>query len=609
MPRRRSDPVSHRTPERRRHRADTQALLAELNATIEQGVAAHARGELDTAEAAYRRVLAHAPDHAGILTRLAQVLVATGRPDEATDVLQRAAATDPSPSRLANLASAAREAGRLEVALDAATRATEAGPEYAAGWKALGDALLALGRHADAVPALRRALVLDPGNASAHVNLGVALHETGRLRAALASYERAEQLGFDGPNLYLNRGSTLRLLDRPKDAVAAARREVERFPRSGHAWLSLAVQLTDCGELDEALACFAQAERHGFDVEAVRANRAFTRMALGDLPGAWADYESRGYRPHVIGRGPAPGPAWDGEPVGCLLVRGEQGLGDEIMFLACVPALAERVDRLVLEVRPRLARLVARSFPYADVRISGTAEHMAEHDWDAQTLLGTAFGRVFSDPDRLDGPPSYLVPDPERAARLDAWLAAVTPRAATGLRVGICWRSMRMTADRRRFYTRLDEWEGILRTPGATFVNLQYDDATRELNDAERRFGVTIHRPPIDLRDDQEGVAALASCLDVVVSAGTAVSKLAGAAGTPVLELTLAESPWLLGTGRFPYLPAIDPVLRAHDEPWSAALERVRQRLASWPRYGDPQAHPVRHAQAPTLPELQGATS
>ena len=55
-----------------------------------------------------------------------------------------------------------------------------------------------------------------------------------------------------------------------------------------------------------------------------------------------------------------------------LLVRAEQGVGDQILFASLIPDLAARADAeggsVVLECEPRLVPLFARSFPGVTVQ-------------------------------------------------------------------------------------------------------------------------------------------------------------------------------------------------------------------------------------------------
>ena len=125
------------------------------------------------------------------------------------------------------------------------------------------------------------------------------------------------------------------------------------------------------------------------------------------------------------------------------------------------------------------------------------------------------------------------------------------------LTVGLCWRSGLRNALRDANYAPLADWAPILTLPGLRLINLQYDDCDAELAEAEKRFGIVVHRPPLDLRNDLDGAAALTAALDLVVSAGTSVAEMAGALGSPVWRIGPAGDWTALGTGCRPWYPSM----------------------------------------------------
>jgi hypothetical protein len=55
-------------------------------------------------------------------------------------------------------------------------------------------------------------------------------------------------------------------------------------------------------------------------------------------------------------------PLWNGDSGKRIVVYGEQGIGDEIMFASCVPDLQAMSELVVLDCHPRLTTLFKRSF-------------------------------------------------------------------------------------------------------------------------------------------------------------------------------------------------------------------------------------------------------
>src|SRR4029079_6259381 len=116
----------------------------------------------------------------------------------------------------------------------------------------------------------------------------------------------------------------------------------------------------------------------------------------------------------------------------------------------------------------------------------------------------------------------------------------------------ICWRSMMMSDKRAKYFSPIDAWGDILKTPGITFVNLQYGDSGPEIARAEEKFGVRIHQVEgLDLKDDIDGTAALCLALDLVLSAPTAAAHTAGSVGAEVWFLAVGYGWPQMGRGEY----------------------------------------------------------
>jgi hypothetical protein len=171
-----------------------------------------------------------------------------------------------------------------------------------------------------------------------------------------------------------------------------------------------------------------------------------------------------------------------------------------------------------------------------------------------------------------------LKADPGRTAEFRARLGALGP----GWKIGICWRSMLRTPTRSFEYTAIDQWGPILRVPGVRFVNLQYGECRQELERAREMFGVPIHAfEDLNLRDDLDGAAALTDALDLVISAGTAVSAMAGALGKTVWLYHLATaSDWVtFGTDSIPWFPSTRRFDCQHGQAWDEVIAQVATEL------------------------------
>ena len=229
--------------------AECVALLerAIAQGTAEQAVAsglvlgaAHARaGRLSAAEAAYRRVLASAPDASEAALKLGLLLSQQGRDDEATGVLRTATAADPGLAVAHGaLAAALLATGELAAAGESAERALALAPDdrnFAANLAVIRNAQ---GRFEMAASLCRSALA--KGEDPALLNtLGVAFKESGRLDEAAASFERAAALRPGFVEALYNLAAARKDQGRTDDAVALLRDVVASAPALAQARFAL----------------------------------------------------------------------------------------------------------------------------------------------------------------------------------------------------------------------------------------------------------------------------------------------------------------------------------------------------------------------------------
>ena len=462
-------------------------------------------------------------------------------------------------------------------------------PDYAEAWHNLALVLQSADRLDEAVGAARRASGLQPENAGALLLLGKMLRTQGRLLTARSVLERAHAIEADDVSVLTTLGNTYFYLGEIDAALACFRRTTELHPDEPVFHSNYATMLTHCRRYEDATRehdrAFELAPRNSDIV----VRRAALLLNLGRLREGWEAYEHR-LEANPRSRRWTGTPHWNGGDLTdkTLCVYREQGIGDEIMFAGCYDELADRARHLVVECDPRLEGLLRRSFPNTTV--------VAQLDDQDSDSVGTSPARVHPDVDIACAAGSvlqYLRTDlasfPDRRATLVAdpdavttWRNRLEREVGPGPYIGISWRSMIRTAERRLEYTRLDEWGPILRhaDAGAQFVLLQYDQCEREVAEAERRFGIRIHRwHDLDLMNDFDNVAALITNLDLVIAPRNAVAMLSGALGAPTLAIGNVGDWAECGTGQLPWFTSLECVNRRVDGAWTPVLTEVATRV------------------------------
>lgn len=532
------------------HDAATRAIAIDpalAGAWFNLGAVRVERGEIARGIEAYRKALELEPDFAEAWSNLGEALGATGDPAGEIDAYRRAAGID---SQLApvwsNLGNALLEAGEVEEAVAACGRAIALEPDYAAAWNNLGNALRERGEHAEAIRACERAIELAPQLAQAWSNLGCALLEQGDTEQSLAAHRRALALGPRIARVHYNMGLAHERCGQHEAAAGSYRRTVAIDPAFAAAGVRLACALLTDGN-------FAQ---------------------------GWPEYEWRWREKDACPRRydftPWPGA---GAP-GRLLLWGEQGIGDEIIYSSMIGELANAGQQVTLEIDARLVAMMRRSLPGVRVvaRADPPAIDPAAFDW--QCPLGSLGARLrpsFSSFPRHAG---YLRPDAERAQRLSTELRG--PGASR--LVGISWSSAHRKVGSAKSIA-LTAWADILKQPGIRFVNLQYGD-TREDRDALRRqHGLALaHRDDVDLLHDLEGLAALCAACDLIITASNVTAHMAGALGKPVWLLAPTGNGrlwyWFSGRADSPWYPSMRIFEQARPGQWQPVLDAVARALA-----------------------------
>jgi tetratricopeptide (TPR) repeat protein len=515
-------------------------LGSPLELACQKGVNLMDQKRYDDAQLIFKTILCENPTHYAAQMNQGVCFLAKQQFDEAAKNFHAVHAANPRDLKALYYCGVSFERiGAFEFACQFLERYLKEKPHDFSAWVMLGSAFSKTGKQIDALKCAMKALSLEPTRALSYSNLGVTLMDLERFEEAKTAFDTSLALE---PGNNLDTQANLASMEIRRGNYHAS---IDRYEES----LSSHTEGSDA-------------------YKGVAYSSSYAYLATGQLQIGWKRYDE-GFTPiHNSARTPRRKfkiPQWDGDDIKDkrLLVWGEQGLGDEFWFFSMLKEAQQCCASLLIECQPRLVTLLQRSFPDATVRASQLGP-ITSADYDVQIPAGSLC-RIFRShmEDFVKFEP-YIKPDPKLVLQFYERLQALRPKRL----VGICWRSGKIDTQRLKHYLSLSDLAPILCMENIEIVNLQYGDCEQEIVAAEQALDIKIHRwADIDLKDNQEQLAAIMSQMDMILTPGTAVMQLAGAMGCPTMAFLRKTPVFFLGQSETPWFSSIRSFVAPMTEP------------------------------------------
>ena len=412
------------------------------------------------------------------------------------------------------------------------------------------------GNNGLAINMLQRVVERIPEYDGAWANLGIAYRAEGKNKEALQSMKKAILINRSARNLenlgsmYVNEGI-------PDKGIQYLEESINLDPTESAYWNLGLLLLEQCDRkkgfmlYEAGLIC---KERY---------NRIYPDKEGSNVP-IWTGQTS------IDGRRPV------------VVVYGEQGLGDELMFATAMEDLLEKVD-VIFDCHPRLTHL----FTYATwasklSAIYGTRKKEFDQiDWykrydiDFKLPIGSLF-RWFRTEDKWP-----------RKAILEGIPPLDLSQYGPGPYIGIGWSGgTKRTHELYRSVSFTDMLDQIRGKPG-TFVSLNYQQkfAKEDIEHAKSLGTLPDNFVEIDVvyEKDYQQTAKLLAALDACILPNTSAVHLAGCMGVLCYTFTPIQKAWRYCSrnDRMVMYPSVEIVQQVHGEPMKAVMGRAIARIMS----------------------------
>lgn len=409
---------------------------------------------------------------------------------------------------------------------------------------------------------LLEAMNLKPDFFEAMVNICPILRASGQHDKEVEVWKVAEQLRPDHPDLLHNIAGAFLNNSTPEIAEKYALRSISKEGKRPDTLIQLALAYLEQERFGE-----------GFDT--------------------WDEALTTGERKHRNFWSRGQTPTWDGTPGQRVMIYGEQGHGDEIMFASCMAEVMELCSKVYIDTSKRdMVPLYERSWPAALVSCTPDSQQSdyhsmlddtgdpTRHGIDAMIAFGslpTLFRRRPEDFPTHDG---YLVAHPAKKQAMRERLDAL----GEGLKIGLAWKGG--AKETHACYRTIDlvQFAPLLKQ-NAHFISVQYTrGAEREADIQQDQTGVPVHhwQPVIS---DFDMLTALIDELDLVISVPQTAVHQRAALGKECWVLTPYKVPWTFGLYRdemiwYPKQTRLFRQRKEHDGNWTPTILNVARELS-----------------------------
>jgi tetratricopeptide (TPR) repeat protein len=389
---------------------------------------------------------------------------------------------------------------------------------------------------------LNRALNEDSERGECLFLMGHVLRQQGNPGIALPLLAKALAKEQKVMNVWMSYGACLHDLNRWDEAIKAFHVAMKLSPFDDMPHANIAGSLVQMGRWRDAIMAADEALKIKPDNYIAMIAKTFGSLGLGRWEDAWkhADYL---YGNHldirVYNDKENEEPTWDGTKGQTVVVQCDQGLGDIIMFSQCIPMLQADCKDVILETVPRLAPLLARTYPgtivYPTIKEVGM-EWPKQHKIDAHIHISHLPKFYLNkDPDFPRKP--YLKPNQKM---VEYWLEMLEKHPKPW--IGVAWQGGIPATMKHLRSIELKEYAPILAKKG-TFVDMSYHNSKAEVARWNIKNKKQIVYPSIK-EDDYDATVSLASVLDDVVTVTTTLAHVRGALGMKAKVLVPEVPTW-----------------------------------------------------------------
>ena len=194
-------------------------------------------------------------------------------------------------------------------------------------------------------------------------------------------------------------------------------------------------------------------------------------------------------------------------------------------------------------------------------------------------IYAASLGRMFRNKISDFPQKKFLIADEKKSKKLKKILDLISSK----FKIGIAWKSRNDTVTIGPAKSiNLNLLLPVLKLEKFTFINLQFGDTEKEIDEFYKTSRIKIHSlDSVDLYDDFESTSALLKNLDLFITVSNSTTHLSGALGVETWTIKPLNHAifhyWNQPTNTTPWYPSIR--LFSHKNNWKGTVAEIKEEL------------------------------
>lgn len=547
-------------------------------AVINLAQAYQASGDGFAAIEIYQKATKSHPENLEILFGLATILGGEGQESEARKIYKKILELKPDAieARLnlaAMLADMGDYVGALAV-LGAADKKAKTNKTY---WSNLAAIYIGLKSWQEAEECIKKAIQIDDKDPLSLVRGGEITLANGNTDQAKEYFEKAISFAPDMAEAWAGLGNVMIDLNQDNDAEVALNKSIELDPKNAVAWCAKGILSKEIGNYDAAIEYLEIGRELAPLMPEINNNIAHLNLRKLNFSEGWKDYESRwNIKAFNSKRLFSDERLWMGGALnGALLVWGEQGIGDQILYSSMLEMLSRKFPSIIVMLDQRLLPIFRSSMP--QITFLPLDADVASIPFEKHISLGSLGQYLLGSVDAFNNRKyPYLFAD-------EAIKSQIVSRSELEGRIicGLSWTSKASKYSDDKSFS-LNDLQPVLEMDSLTFLDVGYVNSEKEREFIRSEHGYEIHKiTKIDSYNDLDGLAALIDSCSFIITCSNTCAHLAGALGKKVFLLVPEFRGrfwyWSDVRGTSLWYPSITVIPKNTNEDWVSVAQRVRR--------------------------------